>query len=403
MARRDTAVPRVISSDGAAMALTPIELTDRRVDEGWLQKLLHSYPGVLPVDEIGPGWGPLVSIGREIQTNAGNIDNLFISPSGELTIVEAKLWRNPEARRTVVGQILDYAAALSQLDYEELDVLVERADDDGPGGGIWQRVCESTPSLDDTGESAFVDRVSSNLAAGRFLLLVVGDGIRSNLENIAHLLTRPGLTFHLELIELSPFHWHDDEHDDERILVVPRLIGHTAEVVVGSTARAAAPTDTDTIDLREKRVARDRTPMASMDEFAERLTAAAGIDETERVLALIDWWRDDCDGHVRLNKASVNLSATYSPNRQGKVSVLTIGTDGTATASVEPLAEWSEVISRPLVEQCCGDAGFKGNPQWPTRPLDLATDASWDQMTTMLARIANEVANAEAAATADRP
>ncbi len=34
-------------------------------------------------------------------------------------LVEAKLWRNPEARRKVIGQILDYAKELSRWNYED--------------------------------------------------------------------------------------------------------------------------------------------------------------------------------------------------------------------------------------------------------------------------------------------
>ena len=39
---------------------------------------------------------------------------------GYLTLVETKLWRNPEARRTVVAQIIDYASHLSTWTYDDL-------------------------------------------------------------------------------------------------------------------------------------------------------------------------------------------------------------------------------------------------------------------------------------------
>jgi len=45
---------------------------------------------------------------------------------GRLAVVEVKLWRNPEARRKVVAQILDYAKELSNWDYEDLQREVSK-------------------------------------------------------------------------------------------------------------------------------------------------------------------------------------------------------------------------------------------------------------------------------------
>jgi RecB family endonuclease NucS len=82
------------------------------LSEGRLQALLADHPEVLPVEDIDPSFAPPRTVGREVQTAAGPIDVLFVSPAGLVTIVETKLWRNPEARREVVGQILDYAKEL---------------------------------------------------------------------------------------------------------------------------------------------------------------------------------------------------------------------------------------------------------------------------------------------------
>ncbi len=53
----------------------------------------------------------------------------LVYPRGYLTIVETKLWRNPEARREVVGQIVDYAKELSTWDVEELVASLAEADE----------------------------------------------------------------------------------------------------------------------------------------------------------------------------------------------------------------------------------------------------------------------------------
>ena len=82
------------------LAVDPSEGT---FDEGWLQETLRRFPEVLPVEDFGPVFQPLVPIDREVPTAAGSIDNLFISHDGYLVLAEAKLWRNPEATREVVA------------------------------------------------------------------------------------------------------------------------------------------------------------------------------------------------------------------------------------------------------------------------------------------------------------
>lgn len=75
-------------------------------DEAHLQELLAMDPDRLPGVSSGA-----VAV-RELPTSAGPIDVCVIEPSGEVTVVECKLSSNSEKRRTVIGQVIDYAAAL---------------------------------------------------------------------------------------------------------------------------------------------------------------------------------------------------------------------------------------------------------------------------------------------------
>jgi len=56
-----------------------VEAVEGAFSEAWLQDVLRRYPEVLPVEEFGPVFHPLVPIGKEMPTAAGSIDNLFIS------------------------------------------------------------------------------------------------------------------------------------------------------------------------------------------------------------------------------------------------------------------------------------------------------------------------------------
>ena len=169
------------------------------------------------MDRFRPGIGALRSLGREIRTAAGPIDNLFVSEDGQLVLVEAKLWRNPEARREVVGQIIDYARELAAWSYTDLD----RAIHGRSQKPIWEHV--ERPGL---AEHRFVDALAETLRTGRFLLLIVGDGIRSETERMVdYLASAPQLQFTLGLVELQLHQLSEDE-----ILVTPFVVTRTSEV-----------------------------------------------------------------------------------------------------------------------------------------------------------------------------
>jgi len=74
--------PFLISSDGRGDRLEPAQRQGAAYDEAWLQELLRQHPDILPTAEIEPVFFPLASIGREVATASGAIDNLFISPQG---------------------------------------------------------------------------------------------------------------------------------------------------------------------------------------------------------------------------------------------------------------------------------------------------------------------------------
>ena len=82
--------------------------------ESPLRDIIYDHPTILPLAELDPGIGRVVSVCTELRLpNAGYIDVLLVSEHGRLIIVECKLWRNPQARREVMSQILDYASELS--------------------------------------------------------------------------------------------------------------------------------------------------------------------------------------------------------------------------------------------------------------------------------------------------
>jgi len=75
-----------------------------------LQEALERYPEAIPVADLE--LDRVIVVGREVSLAAGAIDLLLLDAQGRVLIVETKLSRNPELRRQVVAQVLDYGAAL---------------------------------------------------------------------------------------------------------------------------------------------------------------------------------------------------------------------------------------------------------------------------------------------------
>jgi hypothetical protein len=216
------AKPLLIGLSGPAVLLERIPLTggmSGQLNERWLQEALFACPESLPVNEIDPHMGPLIPVCMEIETGSGPADILYVTPTGQVVLVETKLWRNPEARREVVGQILDYAKQLTTWTYDVLDQKAAIA----VGSGKNYLLGCLRSRFPDADESAFVDGVGRSLSTGDFLLLVVGDGIRHGAESLVAFLERYGhLRFGLALVEVAAYQLADGQR-----LLQPRVLAKT--------------------------------------------------------------------------------------------------------------------------------------------------------------------------------
>lgn len=224
MSRQHTAP--ILVPDGLESAVSLAQLAHASgtegVSEAWIQNLVQAHPQCLPIAEIDPVFVGPVPICTELNTPAGPVDNLMITPGGLPVLIECKLWRNPEGRRQVVGQILDYAKELTRWSASDLQREVARRVP-GEGNPILRIIRDAGHEID---EVAFTDALTLNLRRGRFLLLIVGDGIRESTEAIAEYLQRHlGLHFSLGLVELPIFHVPSGGY-----LVAPRVLARTAVI-----------------------------------------------------------------------------------------------------------------------------------------------------------------------------
>jgi hypothetical protein len=189
-------------------------------DEAWLRDTLFNNPEIIPTDEIDSAFGPLIPLCRELRTDAGPVDAVFINERGRLTIVECKLWKNPQARREVVAQTLDYVSAIASWSYADLQRQVSAAL--GKRGNIpFEVVRERARTRVD--EREFVDAVSRSLREGRFLVLIAGDGVREGVQSLTDLVNRSATkAFSFGLIEIAIYRFAND-----RLIVQPRVLAET--------------------------------------------------------------------------------------------------------------------------------------------------------------------------------
>ncbi len=217
--------PLLIDSSNKITSLQKVRLGQGNYSESWLQSLIHERPELLPIGHIEPGLGALVSVAREVRCGHGYIDNLFVTGEGEIVLVEAKLWSNPQARREVVAQALDYVAALTGKSYETFEEAILKA---APGPKTLYDIVADRP--DALAEADFVDAVSQNLSRGRMLVLVVGDGIRREAEALTDLLqSHAGAHFTFALVELAT--WR--EPLTGKLLIIPDVLAKTVMIERG--------------------------------------------------------------------------------------------------------------------------------------------------------------------------
>jgi hypothetical protein len=219
--------PVFLPSEGEVQHGTPIHFDADKTKgqsftEGWLQNLIHTHPTLIPVEQVEPAFDNLIPVCCELPTPSGFLDNLFVTPTGYLVLAECKLWRNPESRRKVVAQILDYGKDLAGWGYDDLTHAINRANGTNSPNPLYEVVKDHPDALL---ESEFHDHIVRGLRTGRYLLLIVGDGIQEGVEGLTNYIQQHmGLHFTLALVEVKLYQLQ------EGLLVVPYVIAKTENV-----------------------------------------------------------------------------------------------------------------------------------------------------------------------------
>ena len=161
------------------------ELNETAFDaEDALQALIADHPELLDGKQQTPDnprrW---VLVRREMPIQDLALDLLLVDQDAVPTLVEVKRGDNPETKRKVIGQMLEYAAHAPL--YWTTDQLRESFngncdDPDGALQALLQGEAQAEEDLDENEVTEFWHKVATNLAAKRMRLLFVADNFRMN-------------------------------------------------------------------------------------------------------------------------------------------------------------------------------------------------------------------------------
>lgn len=268
--------PYFVMPGGAVQTLERLQRTHTKFNEQFLQELLADHPELLPIEDLRDDVGHLLCIGREVVVPSGVIDNLYLSTTGYPVIVETKLWRNPQARREVLSQTLDYVKDIVQKDYEwfiqQWDIFNKQ---NGQKSNTLLR-CLNDISDDEIDEQFIVDRINRVLTRGDVIALIVGDGIETRLQELVNHICRDSshLRYSLGLIELACYQFMQKK--DEGILIVPRIVQNIVPV-----QRAYVR-----VDLAEELVGKVKVSPVVVSESIDSKARRANLNEEDFLYAI---------------------------------------------------------------------------------------------------------------------
>lgn len=353
--------PAIVVPGVSVRTLERLPRVHETFDERFLQDLLADHPELLPVHDIRDDVGSLLCIGREVAVSIGAIDNLYLSTGGYPVIVETKLWRNPQARREVLSQTLEYVKEVVQKDFEwfaQQWTLFSKQHDKTTSDLLTRLNDLSDDEID---EQFIVDRVNRALSRGDVIAIIVGDGIETRLQElVAHLCKDSShLRYSLALVELACYEF--GQHDDDGILVVPRIIQDVEPVqrayVRVDVAEALEHQVTVTpVVVPERDETKTSRVSLSEDDFLEAIEQSAGRRSRDQIQHFYNDLTESFKLEPEFKAAALMLKVPHPDGDGLGASVLALEKQGriyNTKHMKNQLKRWS--LSPEIVEQIASD------------------------------------------------
>jgi len=258
--------PIVVRATGEALALwEPTSLDQVGKNEKYLETVLAEYPELLCLETKRTGiYGPFVVFTQlPLDTPQGRTvlpDIVLLAASGDVIIIEVKLFANDELRdRRVIAQAVEYASSLALLDEHAVARLFNGGVDTDWVALVKQRF----PEEEDPEELAAT--LLQNAADANVHIVIACDKAPKGAYELARSVSaQSNLGFSLNVVEVSPFAPRDGVGD--AIMFVPNLRLATeivARTAINITYETGSPQPGVTINT------------TSVEEIEENLAAVA--------------------------------------------------------------------------------------------------------------------------------
>lgn len=185
----------------------PIELLQEAFSlERELEDLVTASPGLL----ASAGDPRIAFVNRQVALpGAGILDALLVDDAGTPVAVEAKLGRNGESRREVVGQVIDYVSVLTSMTVDELDQAVS--------GALETALKQLAGQGNDYRFEELWRTVGTKLRAGAARYIVLVDEAPNELERIIRFLAERS-NLDISLVSLTRY------RDGSGHIIVPQFL-----------------------------------------------------------------------------------------------------------------------------------------------------------------------------------
>jgi hypothetical protein len=208
-------------------------------DEDSLQALIEESLSLLSGSEH-----PSI-VARELKVGGKQrIDLVAVDSTGAITLVECKLRDNPDFHRDVIGQAFGYAAHLWRMDLSEFEAAFEAASKSPTTSVVDQLDERMVKGLD---AATFREAVASNLAAGRFRILIIVDEITEEMKQIVQFLNvRTQNDLAVSVMELLRI------NEGETDILLPIVFGEALPLHIKPNGSIVRPEDDLLVSVRSR-------------------------------------------------------------------------------------------------------------------------------------------------------
>ena len=271
---------------------------------------MPQHPELLDGEQIRPGdprrW-LLITREKGIAETANSgarwaVDHLLVDQDAIPTLVEVKRGSNPEIRRTIIGQVLEYAAhAAGTWTADELRRTFEessQAQGQDPSE-VLGRLLQTDGEPDADG---FWENVATNISARRMRLLFVADDIPDSLERVVEFLNAEMTNIEALAVEIKQF------RGEQTQTLVPRVLGRI------SNSSPLGPTS------RGRRLNRE-TFLEQFPTDETRNAAAQILDVARESGAVFEWGTGggvSVRGRCSRWNQPITVAWLYSPFMEGR-------------------------------------------------------------------------------------